>query len=125
MVLLRRMPLLTQMAAVFAASMFVPAIHAVARDAHRESQAFFYTGVFLLALVAAIGVATARDRAGDVTRSHLIALLSAFTLLPAMAALPLGAIIADTRNMGDQFVGGLRRRIVMVKLRGNSQSRIK
>ncbi len=93
----RRVPLLVLLALVFAGSMYVPALHALARDAHREAQAFFYTGTLLLAALGAIAVATARDATRDITRSHLVALFGAFTILPAMALLPLLQIVPDTR----------------------------
>lgn len=93
----RRVPLIVKLSAVFAASMYIPALHALTLRAHHEAQAFFYSGTLLLALLAAIAVATARDRSRNATRSHLIALLSAFTLLPLMAALPLGRIVSNTR----------------------------
>lgn len=95
----RRVPLLLLLALVFAASMFVPALHALARDAHREAQAFFYAAVLLLALLTGIAVALARERQRNVTRSHLIALLGAFTVLPAMAALPLLEVVPNTRAL--------------------------
>lgn len=95
----RRVPLIVTLSAMFSASMYIPALHALTLDAHREAQAFFYSATLLLALLAAIAVATSRDRSRNVTRSHLIAMLSAFTLLPAMAALPLGRIISNTRSI--------------------------
>lgn len=95
----RRVPLLVLLAMVFAASMFVPALHALARDAHREAQAFFYAAILLLALLSGIAVALARERERNITRSYLIALLGAFTLLPAMAALPLLEVVPNTRAL--------------------------
>ena len=91
----RRVPLIVKLSAVFAASMYIPALHALTLRAHHEAQAFFYTGTLLLALLAAIAVATARDRSRNATRSHLIALLSAFTLLPLMACLLYTSDAAD------------------------------
>ncbi|CTQ34087.1 Trk system potassium uptake protein TrkG [Jannaschia rubra] len=94
---LRRVPLFVQLAAFHAASMMVPALHALSIDAHRVAQAFFYNGVLLLAVLAALAVATARDRSRNITRSHLVALLGAFTILPVMAAMPVSDIVSDTR----------------------------
>ncbi|MGB3553359.1 MAG: potassium transporter TrkG [Jannaschia sp.] len=92
-----RIPLLVQMAAILSASMYVPAIHGAISDAHIESRAFFYWGTILLAGTGAVALASARHRSSNVTRSHLVALLGALTILPAMAALPLREAVPDTR----------------------------
>ncbi|MGB3406723.1 MAG: potassium transporter TrkG [Jannaschia sp.] len=92
-----RLPLLVQLAAILSASMYVPAAHAVLRNAHFEARAFFYWGTILLAVTAAVAIATARHQSTNVTRSHLVALLGALTLLPAMAAIPVREAVADTR----------------------------
>ncbi|SFI29660.1 potassium transporter TrkG [Jannaschia pohangensis] len=97
--LIRRIPLLVVLAAALSASMFVPAIHAVVNDRHREAQAFFYAGTLLLALIGGIAIATVRTKPTNITRNHLIALLSVFTLLPALAAVPLTDIVPDTRAL--------------------------
>ena len=94
---LARVPLVVVLAGVLAASMYLPALHALGRDAHAEARAFFYWGTLLLAAVAAVGVATWRERSTNVARSHLVALLMAFAALPAMAALPLASLLPDTR----------------------------
>ncbi|WP_235962607.1 potassium transporter TrkG [Jannaschia marina] len=94
---LRRVPLLVMMAMLFAASMYLPALHALARDAHREAQAFFYAGTMLLALLGGIAIATAREQSRNITRSHLIAMFGAFTVLPVMAVVPLREVVPDTR----------------------------
>ncbi len=91
-----RVPLPVLLAGVMAMSMAVPAVHALGREAHREAQAFFYAGLLLLALIAAIALATMRRRPSNATRGHLVALLIAFTLLPAMAALPMRQLLPDT-----------------------------
>lgn len=95
--ILGRLPLLVVLAGVLAVSMMLPALHALARDAHAEAQAFFYWGVMILAAVTAIGLATWRERSRNIARSHLVALLAAFALLPAVAALPLASLLPDTR----------------------------
>lgn len=93
----RRVPLMIVLALAFSASMYIPAVHAFVRDAHREAQAFFYSGTMLLVLLSGIAIATLRDRSRNITRSHLIALFGAFTLLPAMAVLPMLEVVPDTR----------------------------
>ncbi|GIT92087.1 potassium transporter TrkH [Jannaschia pagri] len=93
----RRVPLLVWLAGILSASMYVPAIHAVLRDAHFEGRVFFYWGTILLFLTGAVAIASARERSSNVTRSHLVALLGALTLLPGMAAIPLWEVLANTR----------------------------
>ncbi|MEM9796639.1 MAG: potassium transporter TrkG [Pseudomonadota bacterium] len=92
-----RIPLLVKLAGMLSLSMYVPAIHALLRDAHFEARVFFYWGTIGLALVTALAVATARHQSRNVTRSHLVALLSSFALLPALAAIPLTELLPDTR----------------------------
>lgn len=94
--LIARVPLPVLLSFVMALSMQVPAIHAFVRGAHRESQAFFYSGILLALLAAGIGLASARVDPKHVTRSHLVALLSAFTLLPLIAAVPMRQVLGTT-----------------------------
>jgi trk system potassium uptake protein TrkH len=94
---LARLPLLVVLAGILATAMFVPAIHALVRDAHAEARAFFYWGAMLLAVIAAIGLAVARHRSRNAARSHLVALLAAYAALPAVAAIPLAEAMGDTR----------------------------
>ena len=63
---------------ILSLSMYVPAAHALLRDAHAEAQAFFYSGL-MLALVCGRRARPARPRPTHGTRRHLSALLSGFT----------------------------------------------
>ncbi|UWQ16727.1 potassium transporter TrkG [Jannaschia sp. M317] len=92
-----RLPLLVRLALVLSASMYVPALHALYRDVHGEARVFFYWGTILLALSAAVALATSRRQSSNITRSHLVALPGALLLLPAMAAIPLTEAVANTR----------------------------
>ncbi|MEL7182924.1 MAG: potassium transporter TrkG [Pseudomonadota bacterium] len=92
-----RIPPLVLLAGIMAASMYIPAIHALVRDNHPESRAFFYWGTIFLVLIGGISIASSRDRSSNVTRSHLLALLGVFTVLPAMAAVPFREAVGDTR----------------------------
>jgi trk system potassium uptake protein TrkH len=91
---LGRVPLLVLMGGGLSAAMWVPAAHALARDVHFEARVFFYYGILFMALFAALGIATARHRSSNVTRSHLVALFAALAGLPAVAAFPLVEIAA-------------------------------
>ncbi|MEM7489907.1 MAG: potassium transporter TrkG [Pseudomonadota bacterium] len=94
---LTRVPLLVLLAGVLSASMYLPSVHALIRDDHFESRTFFYYGTIFLALTGAVALATARHRSRNITRSHLVALLLALTVLPLVAAAPLLEIVGDTR----------------------------
>lgn len=93
---LSRLPLLVQLATILSLSMFIPALHALMRDSHREAQAFFYWATILLVICTTVGLATARNRSSNITRSHLVALLGSLTLLPMMAAIPMREAVANT-----------------------------
>lgn len=100
MAMVARLPLLVVLAGLFAGSMLVPALHALLRDAHAEARAFFYWSLIFGALISALGLATARAKSGNLARSHLVALIGTFTLLPVMAMLPLREIVQDTTALG-------------------------
>ncbi|CUH40440.1 Trk system potassium uptake protein TrkG [Jannaschia seosinensis] len=93
--MLARVPLIVALAGILSATMYIPAFHASALDFHVTARAFFYAGTIFLALTAAIGLATARYETDNPTRSNLLALLGVFTLLPVIAAVPLGEIVRD------------------------------
>lgn len=101
--LIARVPLPVLLSATMAASMAVPAIHAISRGADREARAFSYSCLLLLALVAAIALAASRDAARRGARGHLVALLSAYTLLPALAAVPLVQALGATTWLNAYF----------------------
>ncbi|UWQ20486.1 potassium transporter TrkG [Jannaschia sp. W003] len=96
---LERLPLLVALAAVLTLSMPVPALHALARDAHEEARAFFYWTLISGALIAAVALATMRTRRGSIARSHLLALVGTYVLLPALALQPMREVIRDTSTL--------------------------
>ena len=98
-----QVPLPVVLSGAMAASMLVPAIHATSRDAHREAQAFLYAGLLIMALVAAVGLASARRTPGRAGRGNLVALLSAYTLLPALAVVPFAATAGPTTLLNAYF----------------------
>ncbi|MEM7643155.1 MAG: potassium transporter TrkG [Pseudomonadota bacterium] len=96
---LARVPLLVLLTGILSASMYLPSIHALIRDDHFESRVFFYYGTIFLVFTGGIALATARHRSANIARSHLVALLSAFAVLPVIAAVPMLEIIGDTRRI--------------------------
>ena len=93
----RQVSLAVLMAIGLCASMYGPALHAEISGEHPTARAFFYSATLLLALLAAIALASLRRRSSNVSRSHLVALLLAFTVLPLLAAIPLAQVVVDTR----------------------------
>ncbi len=75
--------------------MAVPALHALARDAHAEARAFAYSGVLSLAVLGAFALATMRRPVRLQARAHLLTLVGIFALLPVMAATPLTQIVPE------------------------------
>ena len=80
-----------------AAAMMVPAAHAAAVGDHGTARSFFYSGLLFLVLFAFIAIATTNRAIRLAGRSHLLALVAAYTVLPLMLAVPLHDAIAPTR----------------------------
>lgn len=101
---LRNIPLFLALWAVAAASMYVPAIHALANERFTEARAFFYSGTLGLFVVALIIITRAgrrpRKRGG---LGELLALFGAFTLLPVFLALPLYEGLGTTTYVNAYF----------------------
>lgn len=93
---LAELPLLVILMGIGAAAMYVPALHALVLRQHEVARAFFYPGTLFLVLTALIGLATISNRVRNSSRSHLLALLAAFSVLPAMLAVPLAEAVPDT-----------------------------
>jgi len=90
------LPLLVILMGVAALAMLVPALHAWAiRDWH-VARAFLFPAVLFLVLTALIGIASAARRPENPARSHLLAMLGTFVLLPLMLAVPLNEAVRDT-----------------------------
>ena len=101
--LIALVPLPVLLSGGMAATMLLPALHAFGRDAHREGQAFLQSGLLILALVAALALATARAEPSRAGRGNLVALLSAYTLLPALAAIPFAQVAPPTTLLNVYF----------------------
>jgi trk system potassium uptake protein TrkH len=92
-----RLPLLVKFAGLLSLSMLLPAVHAFAMGRPGEGQAFVLWSAIGLALTTAVALATANRHSSNATRSHLVALLCALALLPALAAQPLSDALPNAR----------------------------
>lgn len=94
---LNNLPLFVILMGVAAASMFVPAAHALAVNDYSTSRAFLYSGLFFLIISLMVGLATSNMRIRRQGRSHLISILACFAVLPLMLAVPFAEVVPDTR----------------------------
>ena len=89
MMRIRHIPLFLALSGLMAASMFVPAGHALANERFNEARAFFYAGTLGLFLVVLVTLALgSRGRRAHGGLTDLAALLAAFTVLPLFLAVP-------------------------------------
>ena len=92
----RNLPLLVILMGTSAAAMYLPAAHALVLRNHAVARSFFYSGSILLVLSAMIAIATANNPARNAARSHLVALIGAYLVLPVMLAVPFAQAVPDT-----------------------------
>ena len=98
MIFLRRLldlPILVILMGVCAASMVLPAAHALVLGQFGVARAFFYSGFILLILTAMIAIATATYRARNTAHSQLVSLIAAYLILPIIVAVPVHQATAD------------------------------
>ncbi|GGE42876.1 TrkH family potassium uptake protein [Actibacterium pelagium] len=81
---------------VAALAMLIPFIHAVVLRDWGVARAFFYSSLLLSILTALLGVASYNSKASNLTRSHLLAVLFAFTILPLILAVPFYEAVGNT-----------------------------
>ena len=97
------LPLIVQLMGLGAVAMFVPAIHAYGLRNLHVARSFFYSGLLFLTIFALIAAALGSHRSKHQARSHLIALLLAFTLLPIMLAVPFSEGVGNVRFLNAWF----------------------
>lgn len=100
---LQGLPFVVVVMGVAALSMWLPAAHGYAVSDYATSRAFFYSGLFFMILVVMLGLATHNMRIRRQGRSQLISILSTFTVLPLMLAVPLAEAVPDTRFSNAYF----------------------
>ncbi len=91
------LPFLVLLMGIGAASMVVPSVHAAVVADHATARSFFYSGLLFLVLFAFIAIATSNRPVRQQGRSHLLALVAAYTVLPLMLAVPFHDAVAPTR----------------------------
>ncbi|NDR58298.1 TrkH family potassium uptake protein [Aliiruegeria sabulilitoris] len=82
------LPLIVLMMGIGALSMLIPASYAIALQEWRIAHVFGLSAVLFGFLTCILGVALANYRARSPSRSHLAALVAAYTVLPLMLAVP-------------------------------------
>lgn len=97
------LPLLVILMGVAALAMYVPAVHALVSRDYDVAQAFFYAGTIFLVLTGMIGIATANFVPPNAARSHLVALVGAYVVLPLMLAIPVTEALPDTSFVNAWF----------------------
>ncbi|MDJ0827704.1 MAG: potassium transporter TrkG [Rhodobacter sp.] len=97
------LPLILILTGIGALAMFVPAGVATATRDWDTARAFFYGALIFLTFTAMIGVVTAGHSPKNPARSHLLALLAAFTALPLMLAVPFYESVGNTRYLNAYF----------------------
>ncbi len=100
---LLQLPFMVILMGIGAASMSVPAAHAAAVGDWNAMRAFALSGAIFLILTAMIALATATTVIHQQARSHLLALVGTFTLLPLMLAVPVVETVPDTTYLNAWF----------------------
>jgi trk system potassium uptake protein len=86
---LQNAPLLVVFMALASLAMLLPAAHGALMSDYLIGRAFFYSSLALLLICTMIAIARGAYRAANPARSHAIALIAAYGVLPPMLALPM------------------------------------
>ncbi len=100
---LLQLPFMVILMGLGAVSMYLPAAHAAAVGDVPVMRAFMLSATIFLVLTAMIGIATANHKVVSQARSHLLALVGMFTLLPLMLAVPFVEAVRDTSYFNAWF----------------------
>ncbi|WP_233270295.1 TrkH family potassium uptake protein [Chachezhania sediminis] len=98
-----RLPLFVLIWAVAAASMYIPAIHALALYDYDISRVFFYGGTMGLFVVALVSLAVINHPAKNGTLGQLLSLFATFSVLPVFLAVPLQESMRNTTFLNAYF----------------------
>ncbi|MBN8631036.1 MAG: TrkH family potassium uptake protein [Rhodobacterales bacterium] len=93
---LAELPLLVVLLGLSGAIALVPALYAFGANDLSHARDFLYSALILLIVTVMLGIATAAYSPRDPARSHLAALVLAYTVLPFALALPLAEALPDT-----------------------------
>lgn len=91
-----RLPFFVVLMGLGAVAMIVPAAHAAVMEDFNTMRVFFYGFILFSVLTLLIGLALAGYNPKSVARSQLISLLSAFSVLPIMFAIPFYEAVGNT-----------------------------
>ncbi|MDT0682879.1 potassium transporter TrkG [Roseicyclus sp. F158] len=86
-----RLPLIVVLSGIASLAMFLPVFHAAAVEDAQSARAFLLGGAFGLIGTTLLGLATSAAPVRNVSRSHLLTLVAAYTILPIYLALPVQA----------------------------------
>ena len=100
---LAELPLLVVLLGFSGAITLLPALYAIGADDNEHARDFLYSALILLVFTVMLGIATAAYAPRDPARSHLAALVLAYTALPFALALPLVEALPDTTMMNAWF----------------------
>jgi len=98
-----KLPLLVILMGIGAGAMYIPAIYAYVGDDLHVARVFLYGGTLFLILTGMIGIATVPGKSKNLVRSHLLALLGAYTILPVMLAIPFYEALRTTTFLNAYF----------------------
>ncbi|WP_439155872.1 TrkH family potassium uptake protein [Yoonia sp.] len=98
-----RLPFFVILMGLGAIAMIVPAMHAAVMQDFTTMRVFFYGFVLFSLLTLVIALATAGFEPASVARSQLVGLLSAFTVLPLMLAVPFHEAVGNTTFLNAWF----------------------
>ncbi len=98
-----RLPLFLLIWGIAALAMWLPATHALIRDDHATSRAFFYSGIVGLMMVTFIGLALANRVPRYGMLGQLLSLLGTFSVLPLYLAVPVHETLQSTSYLNAYF----------------------
>ena len=97
------LPLIVILMGLGAIAMLFPATYGyLVRELH-AARVFLYAGILLLTITSLIAIATANNPSRSVARSHLVALLSTYLVLPALLAIPFYETLQNTSFLNAYF----------------------
>jgi len=98
-----RLPFFVVLMGLGALAMLLPAAHAAVMEDFNTMRVFFYGFILFSVLTLLIGLATAGYSPASVARSQLVGLLSAFSILPIMFAIPFYTAVGNTAFLDAWF----------------------
>jgi len=97
------LPLVVIVIGMAAGFMLIPAAHAVVTDDDRVAREFFYSFVLFGILFLLLATATQNIKIRHQARSHLLAMVTFFTVLPFMLAVPFYEAVGNTTYLNAYF----------------------